>query len=101
AGLPSIAVYSLSVGAAGTAWVGTQNGPAFFRGGRFHRDRRLAALDDSRIYTLYGDRQGAVWFAPLDVGLCRLAADDFACDNSLEALQGTTERSRPEGCEGS
>ena len=100
-GLPSNAVYSLSVDAAGTTWVGTQNGPAFFRGGRFHRDRRLAALDDSRIYTLYGDRQGAVWFAPLDGGLCRLAADDFACDNTLEGLQGETVRSMLEDREGS
>lgn len=99
-GLPSNAVYSLAVDAAGAVWVGTQSGPAFFRDGRFHRHPRAAALDGRRIYTLYGDRDGSVWFAPLDMGLCRLVAGDFSCDNTLAGLQGETVRSMFEDREG-
>ena len=99
-GLPSNAVYSLAVDASGTAWVGTQSGPAFFRDGRFQRDPRAAALDGRRIYSLYGDRDGSVWFAPLDMGLCRLVAGDFSCDNTLAGLQGETVRSMFEDREG-
>ncbi|WP_447939368.1 ligand-binding sensor domain-containing diguanylate cyclase [Pseudoxanthomonas mexicana] len=99
-GLPSNAVYSLAIDAAGTAWVGTQAGPAFFRDGRFERDPRAAALDGRRIYSLYGDRDGSVWFAPLDMGLCRLVAGDFSCDNTLAGLQGETVRSMFEDREG-
>lgn len=99
-GLPSNAVYSLTIDAAGTAWVGTQAGPAFFRDGRFARDPRAAALDGRRIYSLYGDRDGSVWFAPLDMGLCRLVAGDFSCDNTLAGLQGETVRSMFEDREG-
>ena len=99
-GLPSNAVYSLTMDASGTAWVGTQNGPAYFHDGRFHRERRIAALDQSRIYTLYGDREGTVWFAPLGAGLCRLTAADFFCDDSLQGLHGETVRSMLEDREG-
>lgn len=99
-GLPSNAVYSLAVDAAGAVWVGTQSGPAFFREGRFHRHPRAAALDGRRIYTLYGDRDGSVWFAPLDMGLCRLVAGDFSCDDTLAGLQGETVRSMFEDREG-
>src|SRR5690606_22006405 len=99
-GLPSNAVYSLTMDASGTAWVGTQNGPAYFRDGRFHRERRIAALDQSRIYTLYGDRESTVWFAPLGAGLCRLTAADFFCDDSLQGLHGETVRSMLEDREG-
>lgn len=99
-GLPSNAVYSLAVDAGDTAWVGTQAGPAFFREGRFQRDPRAAAIDGRRIYSLYGDRDGNVWFAPLDVGLCRLTADDFSCDNTLAGMQGETVRSMFEDREG-
>lgn len=99
-GVPSNAVYSLAMGADGTAWVGTQNGPAYFRDGRFRRDPRVAALDDRRIYSVYGDHQGTIWFAPLDVGLCRLSDTSFACDNSLEGMFGETVRSMLEDREG-
>ncbi len=99
-GLPSNAVYSLAVDAAGAVWVGTQSGPAFFRDGSFHRHPRAAALDGRRIYTLYGDRDGSVWFAPLDMGLCRLVAGDFSCDDTLAGLQGETVRSMFEDREG-
>lgn len=99
-GLPSNAVYSLAVDASDTAWVGTQAGPAFFRDGRFQRDPYAAALDGRRIYSLYGDRDGSVWFAPLDMGLCRLVAGDFSCDNTLAGLQGETVRSMFEDREG-
>jgi diguanylate cyclase (GGDEF)-like protein len=99
-GLPSNAVYSLAVDATGTAWAGTQAGPAFFRAGRFQRDPRAAALDGKRIYTLYGDRDGSVWFAPLDMGLCRLVDGRFSCDNTLAGLQGETVRSMFEDREG-
>lgn len=99
-GLPSNAVYSLAVDAAGTAWAGTQNGPAYFGDGRFQREPRVAALDGRRIFTLYGDRQGGVWFAPLDGGLCRLAASGFACDTTLAGMHGETVRSMFEDREG-
>lgn len=100
-GLPSNAVYSLTVDATGTPWVGTQSGPAYFANGRFQRNPRAAALDDARIYTLYGDRAGAVWFAPLGMGLCRLANDQLTCDNTLPGLRGETVRSMFEDREGS
>ena len=100
-GLPTNAVYSLAVDAAGTAWAGTQDGPAYFRGGRFHRDPRAAALDGKRIYTLYGDRQGTVWFAPLDLGgVCSLTPARFSCDDSLAGMRGETVRSMLEDREG-
>lgn len=92
-GLPDNAAYSLAVGSDGTAWVGTQAGPAYFRNGRFHRDPRAAALDGERIYSVYGDRDGNVWFAPLGKGLCRLSPARFDCDNSLEGMGGETVRS--------
>ena len=99
-GLPSNAVYSLAVDAAGTAWVGTQNGPAYFRDGRFRRDPRTAALDGKRIYTLYGDRAGTVWFGPLDMGLCRLGPNGLSCEQGLAGLRGETIRSMLEDREG-
>jgi len=99
-GLPSNAVYSLAIDAAGTAWAGTQAGAAFFRDGRFRRDPRTAALAGRRIYHLYGDREGTVWFAPLDMGLCRLTPDRFACDEHLAGMHGETVRSMFEDREG-
>ena len=99
-GLPSNAVYSLAMDAAGTVWVGTQAGPAYFRDGRFQRHPRAAALDGKRIYTLYGDRAGTVWFAPLDMGLCRLTDTRFACDNDLAGMRGETVRSMMQDREG-
>lgn len=99
-GLPTDAVYSLAMDATGTVWAGTQSGPAFFRDGRFQREPRLAALDDRRIYSLYGDRDGNLWFAPLDMGLCRLTATRFACDDDLSGMRGETVRSMYEDREG-
>ena len=99
-GLPSNAVYSVTVDAAGTAWVGTQAGPVYFKGGRFHRDPAAAALEGKRIYTLYGDRAGAVWFAPLDMGLCRLFDGALSCEADFAGLRGETVRSLFEDREG-
>ncbi|MFY2764669.1 ligand-binding sensor domain-containing diguanylate cyclase [Arenimonas sp. MALMAid1274] len=99
-GLPTQAVYSLAIDARGAAWVGTQSGPAYFSEGRFRRDPRLASLDDRRIYSLYGDRDGNLWFAPLDMGLCRLTATRLDCNNSLDGLRGETVRSMFEDAEG-
>ncbi|MBO9716779.1 MAG: diguanylate cyclase [Pseudoxanthomonas sp.] len=99
-GLPSNAAYSLAIDARGTPWVGTQDGPAFFRGGRFHREPRAAALDGTRVYHLYGDREGSVWFAPLGVGLCRLTAERFSCEEHLAGMHGETVRSMFEDREG-
>lgn len=100
-GLPNIAVYSLAMDATGTAWAGTQDGAAFFRNGRFQRNPRTAALDADRIYSIYGDRDGNVWFAPLDKGLCRLSATRFDCDDTLEGMRGETVRSMFQDREGS
>lgn len=99
-GLPSNAIYSLAIDSRGTLWAGTQSGPAYFKDGRFRRDPRLAILDGKRIYTLYGDRAGAMWFAPLYMGLCRLAAGNFSCEDKLEGLRGETVRSMHEDHEG-
>lgn len=100
-GLPSNAVYSLSVDARGTPWVGTQAGPAYFDQGRFVREPRAAALDGKRIYTLYGDKAGAIWFAPLGMGLCRLSDAGFNCDDRLDGMRGETVRAMYEDREGS
>lgn len=99
-GLPIEAVYSLAVDHAGTVWAGTQDGPVRYRNGRFERDPRAAALDDKRIFSLYGDRDGNMWFAPLGMGICRLTATRFDCDNSLSGLVGETVRSMFEDREG-
>jgi diguanylate cyclase (GGDEF)-like protein len=99
-GLPSNAVLSLAIDAAGTVWAGTQAGPAYLREGRFVREPRAAALDGSRVFSLYGDRQGAVWFAPLHKGLCRLTPSSFECDTSLDGMRGETVRSMFEDREG-
>lgn len=99
-GLPSEAVYSLSVGPDGTAWVGTQNGPAYFADGRFQRAPALAALEGQRIYTLYADRAGTVWFAPLGMGLCRLVETTLECENNLPGMGGETVRAMLEDHEG-
>ena len=99
-GLPSEAVYSLSVDPKGTAWVGTQHGPAYFAEGRFRRSPALAALAGKRIYTLYADRAGTVWFAPLGMGLCRLAGQQLSCDNNLAGMGGETVRAMLEDREG-
>ena len=100
-GLPTNAVHSLAIDHAGTVWVGTQAGPARYRDGHFERDPRLAALDGKRIYSLYGDRDGSMWFAPLGgVGICRLTATRFDCDNTLTGLVGETVRSMFEDREG-
>ena len=99
-GLPSEAVYSLSVAPSGVVWVGTQNGPAYFANGRFQRSPALAALDDKRIYTLYADRAGTVWFAPLGMGLCRLVGTALECDNTLPGMGGETVRAMLEDREG-
>lgn len=99
-GLPTHAVYSLAIDARGTLWVGTQSGPARFQAGRFEREPRAAELDDKRIYSLHGDRDGNLWFAPLGVGLCRLTTHRFDCDNTLDGLGGETVRSMLEDREG-
>ncbi len=99
-GLPTQAVYSLAMDAAGTVWAGTQAGPAHFNSGRFQRDPRAASLDNDRIYSLYGDRDGNIWFAPLDKGLCRLSAVRLDCDNTLAGMGGETVRSMFEDREG-
>ncbi|OOG60191.1 two-component regulator propeller domain-containing protein [Rhodanobacter sp. C03] len=100
-GLPTNAVHSLAIDHAGTVWVGTQAGPVRYRDGRFERDPRVAALDGKRIYTLYGDRDGSMWFAPLGgVGICRLTAARLECDNTLAGLVGETVRSMFEDSEG-
>lgn len=100
-GLPTNAVHSLAIDHAGTVWVGTQGGPVRYRDGRFERDPRLAALDGKRIYSLYGDRDGSMWFAPLGgMGICRLTAKHFECDNTLTGLVGETVRSMFEDREG-
>ncbi|MBW8369318.1 MAG: diguanylate cyclase [Arenimonas sp.] len=100
-GLPSNAVYSLTMDAAGVAWAGTQDGPAFFTNGRFQRDPRASALDDDRVYSIHGDRDGNVWFAPLDKGICRLSASRFDCDETLKGMRGETVRSMFQDHEGS
>jgi diguanylate cyclase (GGDEF)-like protein len=99
-GLPTNAVHSLTIDHAGTVWVGTQAGPARYRDGRFERDPRLAALDGKRIYSLYGDRDGSMWFAPLGMGICRLTTARFDCDNTLGGMVGETVRSMFEDREG-
>jgi len=100
-GLPTNAVHSLAIDHAGTVWVGTQAGPARYRDGRFERDPRLAALDGKRIYSLYGDRDGSMWFAPIgSMGICRLTTARFDCDNTLTGLVGETVRSMFEDREG-
>lgn len=99
-GLPTNAVYSLAMDATGTAWVGTQAGPARFRNGRFEAHPRLAALKGRRIYSLFGDRDGNLWFAPLDMGLCRLTATRFDCEDGLNGMRGETVRSMFEDVEG-
>lgn len=99
-GLPTNAVYSLSIDAQGLLWAGTRLGPVRFRGGRFEREPRAAVLDDKRIYSLFGDRDGNLWFAPLGMGLCRLTAVRFDCDGTLAGLRGETVRSMFEDREG-
>lgn len=99
-GLPTQAVYSLAMDSAGTAWVGTQAGPVRLRNGRFERDPRTAALAGDRIYSVFGDRDGNVWFAPLDKGLCRLSPARFDCTNALDGMRGETVRSMFEDREG-
>ena len=100
-GLPINAVYSLAVDHAGTVWAGTQAGPVRYRNGRFERDPRTAALNGKRIFSLYGDRDGNLWFAPLGMGICRLTSTRFDCDNTLSGLVGETVRSMFEDREGS
>lgn len=99
-GLPSNAVHSLAIDHGGTVWAGTQAGPVRYRDGRFERDPRVAALDGKRIYSLFGDRDGSMWFAPLGMGICRLTATRFDCDNTLSGMGGETVRSMFEGREG-
>lgn len=99
-GLPTNAVYSLAIDHDGVPWAGTQAGPVRYRNGRFEREPRAAALDSKRIYSLYGDRDGNMWFAPLGVGICRLTAVRFDCDNSLSGMLGETVRSMFEDREG-
>ncbi|OOG61584.1 GGDEF domain-containing protein [Rhodanobacter sp. B04] len=100
-GLPTNAVHSLAIDHAGTVWVGTQGGPVRYRDGHFERDPRLAALDGKPIYTLHGDRDGSMWFAPLGgMGICRLTRARFDCDNTLSGLVGETVRSMFEDHEG-
>jgi diguanylate cyclase (GGDEF)-like protein len=99
-GLPTNAVYSLAIDHQGTLWVGTQAGPVRYRQGRFERDPRLAALDSKRIYSLFGDRDGSMWFAPLGMGICRLTTTHFDCDDTLSGLVGETVRSMFEDHEG-
>ncbi len=99
-GLPTNSVYSLAIDVTGTVWAGTQAGPVRYRGGHFERDPRLAALADKRIYSLFGDRSGNVWFAPLGLGMCRLTSQRFECDDSLAGLVGETVRTIYEDREG-
>ncbi len=99
-GLPTNAVYSLAIDHAGTIWAGTQAGPARYRDGRFERETRLAELDAKRIYSLFGDRDGNLWLAPLGVGICRLSAARLECDNTLAGMPGETVRSMFEDREG-
>jgi diguanylate cyclase (GGDEF)-like protein len=99
-GLPTNAVYSLAIDHVGTLWVGTQSGPVRLHDGRFQREPRLSALDDKRIYSLFGDRDGTLWFAPLGVGICRLTLARFDCDDTLAGMGGETVRSMFEDAEG-
>ena len=99
-GLPTNQVYSLAIAHDGTVWAGTQTGPVRYRNGNFERDPRAAALDGKRIYSLYGDRDGDLWFAPLGMGICRLTAARFDCDNTLSGMLGETVRSMFEDREG-
>ena len=99
-GLPSNAVYCLTIDHAGTVWAGTQSGPARYRYGRFERDPRLGELDATRIFSLLGDRDGSLWLAPLGIGICRLTSTHLECDNNLGGLGGETVRSMFEDREG-
>ncbi|TPG50053.1 diguanylate cyclase [Rhodanobacter glycinis] len=99
-GLPSNAVHSLAIDHVGTVWAGTQAGPVRYRDGGFERDPRAAALDGKRIYSLFGDRDGNMWFAPLGMGICRLTAARFDCDDTLSGMVGETVRSMFEDHEG-
>ena len=99
-GLPTNAVYSLAIDSTGTVWAGTQFGPVRYRAGRFEREPRLATLDEKRIYSLFGDRDGNLWFAPLGMGVCRLTAVRLDCDDTLDGLVGETVRSMFEDREG-
>ena len=99
-GLPTNAVYSLAIDHAGTVWAGTQAGPARYRANRFEREPRLAALDAKRIYSLFGDRDGNLWLAPLGTGICRLSATRLECDDTLAGMPGETVRSMFEDREG-
>jgi len=99
-GLPTNAVYCLAVDSAGTLWAGTQAGVVRYRNGRFERDPRLARFDDQRIHALLGDRDGNLWLALLDVGLCRLGATQVECNDKLAGISGETVRSMFEDREG-
>lgn len=99
-GLPSNAVYSLTIDHAGVIWAGTQAGPVRYRDGRFEREPRLASLDATRIFSLLGDRDGSLWLAPLGVGVCRLTSVRLECENKLNGLGGETVRSMFEDREG-
>jgi ligand-binding sensor domain-containing protein len=81
-GLPTDAVDTLAIDHADTVWVGTQAGPVRFRDRRFERDPRVAGLDDKRVYSLFGRHDGNMWFASPGLGICRLTATCFDCDDT-------------------
>ncbi len=100
-GLPSPAVYTLSIDGTGTLWVGTQSGLVRYRDGRFEREPKAAALDGQRIYALQSDRDGNLWIAAQSQGLCRLGVIRLDCASDLPGLGNEIVRSMLQDREGS
>ncbi len=99
-GLPDLGVFDVQADRDGVIWAGTQAGLRRFRDGRFAQVPAAAALEGKRIYTLLGDRDGNLWATADGLGLCRLNARGFHCDQEIEGLSHDVVRSMVEDREG-
>lgn len=68
-GLPSTTVISLGADGGGRLWVGTTAGLAYFSGNRFIQVRSTGGRPLDRVFSISGDRTGAITLADARQGL--------------------------------
>jgi len=75
----------------GNLWVGTWDGIARFKDGRFIEEKYLSEQLKGRVYVITGDRTGGIWFGmESGAGLYRLLDGEVTHYTSRDGLAGDT-----------
>ena len=86
-GLSGAAVRSLLESSEGQLWIGTMDGVTEFDGQRFRTFTKRHGIDGA--LALAEDAGGNLWFAPLGIGVAKLARHGFSTYGEAEGLVGT------------